>query len=145
MCEGPSAISGPIPPDPTLVPEYYKRPSSGKTEPWRSLHVSCVMLDLISRVLTEARGRLEGNARTLLKGPLAPDPGCYSARSTPRPRIGASAAHILERGQRGVVGDLLKLEGVALNPSPAKPSKSRIHLIKIQSNRKTVQYYYNSK
>ncbi|KAL0187371.1 hypothetical protein M9458_019041, partial [Cirrhinus mrigala] len=43
------------------------------------------------------------------------------ARSTPRPRIGASAAHILERGQRGVVGDLLKLEGVALNPSPAKP------------------------
>uniref|UniRef100_A0A673IU44 Enkurin domain-containing protein n=1 Tax=Sinocyclocheilus rhinocerous TaxID=307959 RepID=A0A673IU44_9TELE len=95
MCEGPSAISGPIPPDPTLVPEYYKRPSS-------------------------ARGRLEGNA-PLLKGPLAPDPGCYSARSTPRPRIGANAAHILERGQRGVVGDLLKLEGVALNPSPAKP------------------------
>ncbi|KAF4110377.1 enkurin domain-containing protein 1 [Onychostoma macrolepis] len=100
MCEGPSAISGPIPPDPTLFPEYYKRPSS-------------------------ARGRLEGNAQSgsspLLKGPIAPDPGCYSARSTPRPRIGANAAHILERGQRGVVGDLLKLEGVALNPSPAKP------------------------
>ncbi|XP_016300716.1 enkurin domain-containing protein 1-like, partial [Sinocyclocheilus anshuiensis] len=100
MCEGPSAISGPIPPDPTLFPEYYKRPSS-------------------------ARGRLEGNAQNgsspLLKGPLAPDPGCYSARCTPRPRIGANAAHILERGQRGVVGDLLKLEGVALNPSPAKP------------------------
>uniref|UniRef100_A0A8C1SE29 Enkurin domain containing 1 n=1 Tax=Cyprinus carpio TaxID=7962 RepID=A0A8C1SE29_CYPCA len=81
MCEGPSAISGPIPPDPTLFPEYYKRPSSGKIETVR---------------LT-------------------------SARSTPRPRIGANAAHILERGQRGVVGDLLKLEGVALNPSPAKP------------------------
>ncbi|XP_050974044.1 enkurin domain-containing protein 1 [Labeo rohita] len=100
MCEGPSAISGPIPPDPTLFPEYYKRPFS-------------------------ARGRLEGNAQNgsspLLKGPLAPDPGCYSAHSTPRPRIGANAAHILERGQRGVVGDLLKLEGVALNPSPAKP------------------------
>ncbi|KTF79285.1 hypothetical protein cypCar_00047563 [Cyprinus carpio] len=66
MCEGPSAISGPIPPDPTLFPEYYKRPSS-------------------------ARGRLEGNAQSgsspLLKGPLAPDAGCYSARGTPRPRI----------------------------------------------------------
>uniref|UniRef100_A0A671RDF8 Enkurin domain-containing protein 1-like n=1 Tax=Sinocyclocheilus anshuiensis TaxID=1608454 RepID=A0A671RDF8_9TELE len=117
MCEGPSAISGPIPPDPTLVPEYYKRPSS-------------------------ARGRLEGNAQSgsspLLKGPLAPDPGCYSARCTPRPRIGANAAHILERGQKGVVGDLLKLEGVALNPSPAKPSKIRIYgciyLIKIPIN-----------
>ncbi|XP_059379375.1 enkurin domain-containing protein 1 [Carassius carassius] len=100
MCEGPSAISGPIPPDPTLFPEYYKRPSS-------------------------ARGRLEGNTQSgsspLLKGPLAPDPGFYSSRCTPRPRIGANATHILERGQRGVVGDLLKLEGVALNPSPAKP------------------------
>ncbi|ROI64775.1 Enkurin domain-containing protein 1 [Anabarilius grahami] len=100
MCEGPSAISGPIPPDPTLFPEYYKRPSS-------------------------ARGRLEGNVQNgsspLLKGPLAPDPGCHSARSSPRPRIGANAVHILERGQRGVVGNLLRLEGVALNPSPAKP------------------------
>lgn len=84
------------------------------------------MLDLISRILAEARGRLEGDA-PVLKGPLAPDPGCYSARSAPRPRIGASAAHILERGQRGVVGDLLKLEGVRLNPSPAKPSKIRIY------------------
>uniref|UniRef100_A0A663MS28 Enkurin domain containing 1 n=1 Tax=Athene cunicularia TaxID=194338 RepID=A0A663MS28_ATHCN len=36
MCEGPSRISGPIPPDPTLFPNYYKRPFS-------------------------ARGRLEGN------------------------------------------------------------------------------------
>jgi len=33
MCEGPSTISGPIPPDPTLFPDYYKRPSSGKPEP----------------------------------------------------------------------------------------------------------------
>ncbi|XP_074439550.1 enkurin domain-containing protein 1 isoform X3 [Larus michahellis] len=30
MCEGPSRISGPIPPDPTLFPNYYKRPFSGK-------------------------------------------------------------------------------------------------------------------
>lgn len=31
MCEGPSRISGPIPPDPTLFPNYYKRPFSGKS------------------------------------------------------------------------------------------------------------------
>lgn len=31
MCEGPSRISGPIPPDPTLFPEYYKRPFSGES------------------------------------------------------------------------------------------------------------------
>lgn len=30
MCEGPSRISGPIPPDPGLFPEYYKRPLSGE-------------------------------------------------------------------------------------------------------------------
>ncbi|TRY96785.1 hypothetical protein DNTS_014505 [Danionella cerebrum] len=85
MCEGPSGISGPIPPDPTLFPEFYKRPSSG---------------------------------------PFAPDPlpfpGSSSARSSPRPRISANAAHILERGQRGVVGSLLRLDGVAINPSPEK-------------------------
>ncbi|XP_075571850.1 enkurin domain-containing protein 1 [Pelecanus crispus] len=47
MCEGPSRISGPIPPDPTLIPDYYKRPFS-------------------------ARGRLEGNAQKLdfTSGPL---------------------------------------------------------------------------
>lgn len=79
----------------------------------------------------EARGRLEGNSKngcqTLLKGPLAPDPvmypGCYSAQVTPRPRIGANAADILERGRRGVMENLLKLEGVSLMPNPSKPSK----------------------
>lgn len=30
MCEGPSRISGPIPPDPTLFPDYYRRPASGE-------------------------------------------------------------------------------------------------------------------
>lgn len=30
MCEGPSSISGPIPPDPTLCPDYYRRPASGE-------------------------------------------------------------------------------------------------------------------
>ncbi|XP_061117436.1 enkurin domain-containing protein 1 [Conger conger] len=102
MCEGPSMISGPIPPDPTLFPEYYRRPAS-------------------------ARGRLEGNAEAkaaLLLGPLAPDPtlhpGCYSARPAPPPRIGSNATHILERGRKGVVGSLLSLEGVSLNPSPPR-------------------------
>ncbi|KAF3695579.1 Enkurin domain-containing protein 1 [Channa argus] len=103
MCEGPSSISGPIPPDPSLFPQYYKRPSS-------------------------ARGRLEGNAEgTLFSGPLAPDPvlypGCYSARTQAHPpRIGLNATHILERGQRGVVGELLKLDGISITPVP-KPKK----------------------
>uniref|UniRef100_A0A665X5Y8 Enkurin domain-containing protein n=1 Tax=Echeneis naucrates TaxID=173247 RepID=A0A665X5Y8_ECHNA len=94
MCEGPSSISGPIPPDPSLFPQYYRRPAS-------------------------ARGRLEGNrdgTLALLPGPLAPDPvlypGCYSARAPAHPpRVGPNASHILERGQRGIVGDLLYLKG----------------------------------
>ncbi|XP_070761141.1 enkurin domain-containing protein 1 [Enoplosus armatus] len=108
MCEGPSSISGPIPPDPSLFPQYYKRPAS-------------------------ARGRLEGNQDgnlALLSGPLAPDPvlypGCYSARTPPHPpRIGPNATHILERGQRGVVGELLKLDGVSITPVPKQ--KQRVH------------------
>ncbi|KAM9858764.1 enkurin domain-containing protein 1 [Aulostomus maculatus] len=99
MCEGPSSISGPIPPDPSLFPQYYKRPDS-------------------------ARGRLEGNhdgTLALLSGPLAPDPvlypGSYSARTPAhQPRISPNAAHILERGQRGVMGELLKLDGVSITP-----------------------------
>ncbi|KAJ0068083.1 hypothetical protein NL108_015564 [Boleophthalmus pectinirostris] len=91
MCEGPSSISGPIPPDPSLFPEFYKRPNS-------------------------ARGRLEGHHDGgLLSGPLAPDPvlhpGFYSARTTAQhPRIGPNAAHILERGKKGVVGELFKID-----------------------------------
>ncbi|KAM3611115.1 uncharacterized protein V6R79_013682 [Siganus canaliculatus] len=108
MCEGPSSISGPIPPDPSLFPQYYKRPTS-------------------------ARGRLEGNQEgslVLPSGSDAPDPvlypGCYSAR-TPvhRPRIGHNAAHILERGQRGVVGELLKLDSTSVTPVPKQ--KQRAH------------------
>lgn len=76
--------------------------------------------------LSVARGRLEGNhdgTLALLLGPVAPDPvlhpGCYSDRTTPqRPRIAPSATHILERGQRGVVGELLKLDSVSLTPVP---------------------------
>ncbi|XP_040898720.1 enkurin domain-containing protein 1 [Toxotes jaculatrix] len=108
MCEGPSSISGPIPPDPSLFPQYYRRPAS-------------------------ARGRLEGNhdgTLALLSGPLAPDPvlypGCYSARTPAHPhRIGPNATHILERGQRGVVGELLKLDGVSITPVPKQ--KQRVH------------------
>uniref|UniRef100_A0A8C3G3U0 Enkurin domain-containing protein n=1 Tax=Cyclopterus lumpus TaxID=8103 RepID=A0A8C3G3U0_CYCLU len=108
MCEGPSTISGPIPQDPSLFPQYYKRPAS-------------------------ARGRLEGNPNgtlALLSGPLVPDPvlypGCYSARTPAHPRrIGPGATHILERGQRGVVGELLKLDGVAITPVPRQ--KQQVH------------------
>ncbi|XP_023276901.1 enkurin domain-containing protein 1 [Seriola lalandi dorsalis] len=108
MCEGPSSISGPIPPDPSLFPQYYKRPAS-------------------------ARGRLEGNHNgtlALLSGPLAPDPvlypGCYSARTPAHPpRVGPNATYILERGQRGVVGELLKLDGVSITPVPKQ--KQRVH------------------
>eukprot|EP00064_Thunnus_orientalis_P013734 superscaffoldBa00002286_g13774 len=108
MCEGPSSISGPIPPDPSLFPQYYKRPAS-------------------------ARGRLEGNqdgTLTLLSGPLAPDPvlypGCYSARTPAHPpRVSPNATHILERAQRGVVGELLKLDGVSITQVPRQ--KQRVH------------------
>ncbi|XP_068615430.1 enkurin domain-containing protein 1-like [Brachionichthys hirsutus] len=110
MCEGPSLISGPIPPDPSLFPQYYKatRPAS-------------------------ARGRLEGNhdgSLALLSGPVAPDPvlhpGCYSARIPPqRPRIGHNASHILDRGQRGVVGELIKQDSLPITPLPKQ--KQRVH------------------
>uniref|UniRef100_A0A3P9P4J9 Enkurin domain containing 1 n=1 Tax=Poecilia reticulata TaxID=8081 RepID=A0A3P9P4J9_POERE len=108
MCEGPSTISGPIPPDPSLLPEYYKRPAS-------------------------ARGRLEGNQKgslTLHLGPLAPDPvlypDSYSARSPSHlPRVGPNATYILERGQKGVVGDLLRLDGLSITPVPKQ--KQKVH------------------
>lgn len=99
MCEGPSTISGPIPPDPSLFPELYKRPTS-------------------------ARGRLEGHHNGCwLSGPLAPDPvlypGFYTARTPAHhPRIGPNAAHILERGKKGVVGELLKLDETTLISVP---------------------------
>ncbi|XP_043537513.1 enkurin domain-containing protein 1 isoform X1 [Chiloscyllium plagiosum] len=107
MSEGPSKISGPIPPDPTLFPDFYKRPMS-------------------------ARGRLEGNSLKLdfLLGPLAPDPtlypSCYSARpSRPGPRVRSNAREILERGQKGSVGMLLQLEGASLY-RPLSPKKKEL-------------------
>lgn len=81
-------------------------------------------------LLPPARARLEGNhdgTLSLLSGPLAADPllypGCYSARTPAHPpRIGPNATHILERGQRGVIGELLKLDGFSITPIP-KQSK----------------------
>ncbi|KAK1154070.1 hypothetical protein AOXY_G28835 [Acipenser oxyrinchus oxyrinchus] len=104
MSEGASKISGPIPPDPSLFPECYRRPMS-------------------------ARGRLEGHSLKLdfLSGPLAPDPTlyptCYSARPAPPPRVRPNATEILERGQRGTVGRLLQLQGVSLRLDPPPPKK----------------------
>ncbi|XP_036043570.1 enkurin domain-containing protein 1 [Onychomys torridus] len=84
MCEGPSRISGPIPPDPTLCPDYYRRPAS-------------------------AQGRLEGNALKLdLSGR---DPDSSPPRG---PRIRPGAREILERGQRGVGDVLLQLGAISL-------------------------------
>ncbi|CAI9547494.1 unnamed protein product [Staurois parvus] len=111
MCEGASRISGPIPPDPTLFPDCYRRPET-------------------------ARGRLEGTQLKLdfLSGPLAPDPTlyptCYTARPAhPAPRIRPNAREILDRGQSGSVGVLLRLEGISLHSQPqsSSPRKSRDH------------------
>ncbi|KFW92896.1 Enkurin domain-containing protein 1, partial [Phalacrocorax carbo] len=97
MCEGPSRICGPIPPDPTLFPNYYKRPFS-------------------------ARGRLEGNAQKLdfTSGPLGPVPNPYPALGSaheiqPAPRIRPSGRDFLEKGQKGTLSLLLQLEGISLD------------------------------
>ncbi|KAJ8779954.1 hypothetical protein J1605_012123 [Eschrichtius robustus] len=95
MCEGPSRISGPIPPDPMLCPDYYWRPAS-------------------------AQGHLEGNALKL--GLLTPDPDLDA--TPPRgTRIGPGAGEILERGRRGVGGVLLQLGGISLGPGASPKRK----------------------
>ncbi|XP_045389483.1 enkurin domain-containing protein 1 isoform X3 [Lemur catta] len=95
MCEGPSRISGPIPPDPTLCPDYYRRPAS-------------------------AQGRLEGNA---LKLDLLTSDRDLDAIPPRGPRIGPGAREILEHGQRGVVGVLLQLGDISLGPGPSLKRK----------------------
>uniref|UniRef100_A0A8C9MTT6 Enkurin domain containing 1 n=1 Tax=Serinus canaria TaxID=9135 RepID=A0A8C9MTT6_SERCA len=108
MCEGPSRISGPIPPDPGLFPEYYKRPLS-------------------------ARGRLEGNAQKLYltSSSLEPVPSpCLapgSARQAqPAPRIRPSGKDFLERGQKGTLSLLLQLQGISLDGEmPAKRKEAK--------------------
>uniref|UniRef100_A0AC11CWY3 Enkurin domain containing 1 n=1 Tax=Ovis aries TaxID=9940 RepID=A0AC11CWY3_SHEEP len=97
MCEGPSRISGPIPPDPTLCPDYYRRPSS-------------------------AQGRLEGNAPKLdlLTTDTDPDLDATPPRA---PRIRPGGLEILERGRRGVGGVLLQLGGISLGPGASPKRK----------------------
>ncbi|OXB58505.1 hypothetical protein ASZ78_009070 [Callipepla squamata] len=110
MCEGPSRISGPIPPDPTLFPEYYRRPFS-------------------------ARGRLEGNAQRLdfTSLPLDSAPSSRRALSSthqpqPAPRIRPSGRDFLDKGQRGTLGLLLRLDGLTLGGDlPAKRKESKDH------------------
>ncbi|XP_053460102.1 enkurin domain-containing protein 1 isoform X3 [Nycticebus coucang] len=95
MCEGPSRISGPIPPDPTLCPDYYRRPAS-------------------------ALGRLEGNA---LKLDLLTSDRDLDAIPSRSPRISPGAREILERGRQGVVGVLLQLGDISLGPGSSLKRK----------------------
>ncbi|KAM6176288.1 enkurin domain-containing protein 1 [Erethizon dorsatum] len=95
MCEGPSRISGPIPPDPTLCPDYYRRPAS-------------------------AQGRLEGNA---LKLDLLTWDRVLDATPARGPRIRPGAREILERGQRGAGDVLLQLGGISLGPGASPKRK----------------------
>ncbi|XP_077570683.1 enkurin domain-containing protein 1 [Stigmatopora nigra] len=112
MGEGPSSICGPIPPDPSLFPQFYKRPAS-------------------------ALCRLEGNkgdTMTLLSGPFAPDPvmhpECYSTRGTTRrPRINPKASHILERGQRGIIREILEADCFRTTEMP-KPKEREFNFRK---------------
>uniref|UniRef100_A0ABI7W8A8 Enkurin domain containing 1 n=2 Tax=Felis catus TaxID=9685 RepID=A0ABI7W8A8_FELCA len=95
MCEGPSRISGPIPPDPTLFPDYYRRPAS-------------------------AQGRLEGNA---LKLDLVTSDLDLDATPPRGPRIGPGARQILDRGRHGVGGVLLQFGGISLSPGASSKRK----------------------
>ncbi|XP_034880858.1 enkurin domain-containing protein 1 isoform X1 [Mirounga leonina] len=97
MCEGPSRISGPIPPDPTLCPDYYRRPAS-------------------------AQGRLEGNA---LKLDLLTSDLDLDATPPRGPPVGPGAREILELGRRGVGGVLLQLGGISLGPGASPKRKDR--------------------
>ncbi|XP_014643969.1 PREDICTED: enkurin domain-containing protein 1 isoform X2 [Ceratotherium simum simum] len=95
MCEGPSRISGPIPPDPTLCPDYYRRPAS-------------------------AQGRLEGNALKL--NLLTSDP--EQDATPPRgPRMSHGAREILERGRRAVGAVLLQLGDISGGPGASPKRK----------------------
>ncbi|NXC50738.1 ENKD1 protein, partial [Penelope pileata] len=109
MCEGPSKISGPIPPDPTLFPNYYRRPFS-------------------------ARGRLEGNAQeldftsALLDSAPSSCPLGSARQLQPAPRIRPSGRDFLEKGQKGTLSLLLRLDGLSLGGAvPTKRKESKDH------------------
>ncbi|KAF6287982.1 enkurin domain containing 1 [Rhinolophus ferrumequinum] len=95
MCEGLSRISGPIPPDPTLCPDYYRRPAS-------------------------AQGRLEGNTPKL---DLLTSDADLDVTPPRGPRIRPGAVEILERGRRGVGAMLLQLGGISLGPEASPKRK----------------------
>ncbi|KAF5919583.1 enkurin domain-containing protein 1 isoform X2 [Diceros bicornis minor] len=95
MCEGPSRISGPIPPDPTLCPDYYRRPSS-------------------------AQGRLEGNALKLNLLTSDPDQDATPPRG---PRMSPGAREILERGRRAVGAVLLQFGDISVGPGASPKRK----------------------
>ncbi|NXK78049.1 ENKD1 protein, partial [Amazona guildingii] len=124
MCEGPSRICGPIPPDPTLFPNYYKRPFS-------------------------ARGRLEGNALKLgfTSDPLDPVPNPYSAHQVrPVPRIRPSGKDFLEKGQKGTLSLLLQLEGLSLDGRlPVERKETKDHEKENVRRIKEIQKKYKEK
>ncbi|NXF88305.1 ENKD1 protein, partial [Eubucco bourcierii] len=104
MCEGPSRISGPIPPDPALLPACPTRPCS-------------------------ARGRLEGNSQKL---GYASDSLAPAANPCPvpgsAPRIRPSGRNFLERGQKGTLSLLLQLQGISLDGAlPARRKEAKDH------------------
>ncbi|XP_005004701.1 enkurin domain-containing protein 1 isoform X2 [Cavia porcellus] len=94
MCEGPSRISGPIPPDPTLCPDYYRRPAS-------------------------ALGRLEGNA---LKLDLLTWDRDLDVTPLRGPHVRPGAGDLVERRRSGAGDVLLQLEGISLG-SGAPPKR----------------------
>ncbi|XP_030326271.1 enkurin domain-containing protein 1-like isoform X2 [Strigops habroptila] len=124
MCEGPSRICGPIPPDPTLFPNYYKCPFS-------------------------ARGRLEGNALKLdfTSDPLDPVPNPHSARQVqPAPHIRPSGRDFLEKGQKGTLSLLLQLEGLSLDGRlPVERKESKDHGKENVRRIKEIQKKYKEK
>ncbi|NXP45228.1 ENKD1 protein, partial [Heliornis fulica] len=111
MCEGPSSITGPIPPDPTLFPDLYKR------------H------------FFSSHGRLEGNAQKLYftSGFLDTVPNAYPALGSARhiqltPCIQPSGRDFLEKGQKGMLDLLLQLEGNSLGRGlPVNRTESKDH------------------
>lgn len=126
MCEGPSRISGPIPPDPTLCPDYYRRPSSGEFKgvkaAWQGSGPAPPLTPHSAPSGLSAQGRLEGNALKL--DLLTPDTDRDLDATPPRaPRIRPGGLEILERGRRGVGGVLLQLGGISLGPGASPKSK----------------------
>ncbi|XP_045438733.1 enkurin domain-containing protein 1 isoform X2 [Pipistrellus kuhlii] len=65
MCEGPSRISGPIPPDPTLCPDYYRRPASGKDPKDHEKENLKRIKEIQRRFREQERSREQGQPRPL--------------------------------------------------------------------------------